>query len=119
MKPSDILKDAKRHIDTPVKWAQGGYAYGSDDFYKHLDPEDPQATCFCAGGAIYRACPGAYANTGKPDEDSFAGEAFKFLNDAAPWGDSVAEYNDAPGRKHKTVMKWFDRAIALAEEAGE
>ena len=72
-------------------------------------PQSPQATCWCAVGALESAT--RYL--------SDAGDALMALRKVLPrgkWGRDVSHFNDAPSTTQADVLALFDRAIA-AEEA--
>jgi hypothetical protein len=53
IKPSDVLERAAALIEPPGAWTQGEYARNECGSPRAWD--DPDAACFCARGAIYRA----------------------------------------------------------------
>lgn len=110
MKPATILKRARKLIEKPGSWCQLAEARTRDG--ESISCGDSMATQFCALGAIWRA-------TGQNDD-----APTKFLREAVgarytlAGPKSVANWNDAPRRTHKQILKAFDKAIALAEKEG-
>jgi hypothetical protein len=112
MKPSEILRRAKERIGTPDRWCKGVLAR---DARGSIASTDEDAACqWCASGAIL-------AETGKVDSTTRLNstctvwDAFR----AAGIPYSIPAWNDAPERTHAEVLSAFDRAITLAEEAGQ
>lgn len=106
MKASEILRAAKARISTPDRWTQGASARNA--FGLHVTPFSEHATCYCGYGAIW-----SIKNHGVLRHES--SETYLSLS----VGRHFPYYNDEPGRTHEEVMAAFDKAIQLAEEAGE
>jgi hypothetical protein len=94
----EVLKKARGLISDPKHWTQGTFA--KDAYGREVDPEDDQAICFCAIGAIHAAAGGM-------NED--CGRAIWDLRIRTPER-SVSEFNDH--RSHAEVLELFDDAIA-------
>lgn len=157
MKPSEILRAARKKIERPEAWAQAEYAFrepteserqmheeevaecgydGCDDLKPFTcDPNDPKAVCWCASGAV--CCVAGVDSTDAEAMPSDGDHAIRLLASAVLPGwekalvpahrsskpvvvatNTIAVWNDSPGRTHEDVLAAFDRAIALAE-AGE
>lgn len=108
MKTSTVLKKAKALLETKG-WTKGHLAEDKDGVPTHS--LSTRATCFCAIGAIERAC-------GREPFNALAvGPAIDALTDVLPSSYAEpADYNDAPRRTKAQVLALFDRAIKLAEE---
>lgn len=102
MTPTDILKLARSLLTPPSAWTKD---WEARDFSRRTTSAlDPEAVCWCAAGAIWRA--GA-----KAEDPSW--EAEKLLREVV--GDSIPEWNDAAERTHPQVLAAFDTAISLSE----
>ena len=97
----EILKEARELV--AKGWTRGCSARDAKgDFVR---PESPDATCWCAYGAVARAT-----------DDEATGKwaiATRYLGDAV--GYHVPAFNDAPGRTQVEVLAVFDAAIAKAK----
>ena len=107
MKTSEVLRAAKA-----LPWAAKDFAKNKDG--EGVSPLSPDATCFCAYGAVARVL--GIANIGEIpiSEDP---EAMRFLRDALPagaWG-SITIFSDHKPEAER--LAWWDRAIELAEKA--
>jgi hypothetical protein len=99
MKPSEVLRAARKMIAKPEQWCQ-------EYMYSPLDDGS-----MCSLGAIHYAAKG--------DHTSYSvGRAILALVLGGPSVD-VAEWNDDPYRTHREVISAFDDAIALAESEGQ
>lgn len=97
MKPSQLLRFAAAEvIPTPATWVQGTGRTVRDG--KH---------CFCALIALSEAAK-------RTDSADFT--ALGALR--AVVGNSVVEFNDAPGRAHAEVLQAFDKAASNLEAQG-
>lgn len=105
-KTSDILRAAKRLIDTPDKWCQGTIAKGKSG--RPVLRDGGYATSYCMVGAVGKA-----ARAAKFDRPILP-DVFTGLGEYHP-----GIWNDRGGRTHAEVMQAFDRAIALAESLGD
>lgn len=103
MKPSEVLREARKLIEQPEAWTQREYSRGIDGIWKPV--ESGEAVCFCALGAIK----GARKNDEEDDEFE---ELYELLSRAC--GGPVHVWNDRPEREHKDVLAVYDRAIAIA-----
>jgi len=110
-KPSSVaetLQRAKALIEDPSRWIKGAFAKpnkNAADWFTH--GAHPKAGAWCMLGAVERV------------DGPFEVEAKRTLAKAISgfeWIDGVSEYNDAPHRRHRDVLKKFDKAIALAEK---
>jgi hypothetical protein len=109
MKAVEHLKAAKARIDTPEKWTKGTRARDALGF--PVDPQSPRAWCFCAIGAIAAVTPYVEARG--------TARGYLHLALAYDYRESIPEeYNDTR-RSHAVIMRWFDRAIKIAERAGK
>lgn len=103
MTPKDVLIAAKALIDTPEKWCQ-------------MEPEWDGKRC------ALRALDDADGGSAGTETLNYVHSAIphQFVVRARNCGhfssrDRITEYNDC--RTHRGVMRWFDRAIALAAES--
>ena len=108
----EILASARNLLASPERWTQGAAARNSAG--KHVAPSDPDATCFCAAGAIYRA---AYDHNGITAVPRIENVHHLLARYIAPDGyDSIysvaGDWNDTPGRTHSEILAVFDAAIA-------
>lgn len=108
MKAVTVLKRARKLLSNPERWTKGAFA--KDRRGQRVPSGDPKAVCYCAAGALKR-CAG---------NGVLWVVATSYLVRAARRGNyspaNVWYYNDHPRRTHAQVMRWFDRAIALAEK---
>lgn len=104
MTPLQVLKKARKLLSKPEKWTQGWYYKDSNgqDVYDDMD----EAVCFCAMGAIERS------SNAQVEVES---KALLLLKNAVRV--DVAAWNDAPRRTHAQILRGFDKAIKLAQEA--
>ena len=102
---SEVLEKAKELINTPHKWARGGYAYCG---MRHVSFEYPNANRFCSIGAIKRASleldVQPYQAQSRLDETSFDLSGYCTIT-----------FNDT--KNHRDVMRLFDEAIRQALQA--
>jgi hypothetical protein len=103
-----ILKDARARIADPAQWTTGGLARTNTGTLCSVD--DPAAVCFCAMGALLRACSLAGENeagnrglwaVAEDVLDRVSGGYYVYINET---------------RGHQAVLDLYDRAIALAEK---
>ncbi len=102
----EILIAAKALIDTPEKWTKGVLARRSPTSPFSCAARDPEATCWCAQGALVRVT--------QPFSSKLI-QAESLLEKAM--GTDVPVFNDGHHTTHADVMDAFDRAIELAKEA--
>lgn len=102
----EILIAAKALIDTPEKWTKGALARKSLTSPFSCATRDPEATCWCAMGALVHVTPPL----------SFAVARAEWLLRRS-MGTSIPVFNDGHHTTHADVMDAFDRAIELAKEA--
>lgn len=121
-KPSELLKAAKRLIEKQSNWTQKAYARNDEDI--PIDSDSPNAVCFCSLGALHKTL-GKYDKTFNYKYQQLFDAAYGYLDkaielvgakDLAPTI-SVASYNDT--YSHSEVMAVWDKAIELAEKAGD
>jgi len=80
-------------IADPKNWRKGGYAY--DAHGKSCWWNDPEAVCFCAGGAIRRCYDGVeFKEKGQLLRDEVVKLGFE----------TVAKWNDAEATTHEEVI---------------
>ena len=106
MTPSEILTEARRLIEGKG-WTQGAFARNCDG--ERIGLDDPCAARFCSIGALIRSWAGA------------SNEARHHAREALVRGSGhtdLAWWNDSNRRTVADVLSAFDRAIALAREAG-
>lgn len=104
----DVLIRAKALIAKPSSWTRGALARPKNR-NKTVASKDPDAVCWCAIGALSKAC------EFKSYESAFQAEAL--LNRIAvrldPRMKGTPMYND--NHTHSEVMSLFDAAIAEVE----
>lgn len=111
MKPTEILRDARKLIAEPQKWTTRSFARTASG--EAVSWGDPNAVCFCSLGAIYKAADGQRDNNEFDVSCSRAKEALCDAITATGWVRDVINFNDA--KNHEIVLSAFDRAIAIAE----
>lgn len=102
----DILIAARAKIEKPENWTTGAEA--RDAKGQVVRAKSPHAVCFCAEGAVLSVKAPLKATL----------RARELLANAVPTASGfqgIWAYNDWPHRQHRSIVKWFDRAIALAE----
>lgn len=105
MKPSEVLRAARKLIERPENWTRGADARDVDGTPVWAAHGDVEPVCWCSTGALMRV-----TETG-PEYHSGRG----FLEQViSPWR-FIPQWNDAGNRTHPEVLAAFDRAIALAE----
>jgi hypothetical protein len=117
----DILRQARELLSDEERWTRGSYARDAEG--KVCGWNEPEATCFCAEGAIFRVSGG-----GSGPAFRAGTAALELLEEAIPGRSGIPKFNDggkmkrgarprrAPAR-HKRVLAAFDRALELAEAA--
>ena len=106
MSTADILRAAKAKISTPDKWTKGARARTACGIL--TTPQYPEAARWCAVGAIAAVAP--------TEVEAARGVLSRAL--PARHRDSYPEeYNDSR-KSHAVIMRWFDRAIRIAEREG-
>lgn len=115
---ADTLRAARALIEDPKHWTKGALAKpkkrSSDD--EGMTAQDPRAGAWCAVGAIKRV-DGVFedaALVALAQVLDWSGNAY--LYGPAHARDEIVDFNDARIRRHKEVMRAFDKAIALAEK---
>jgi len=105
-KVSEILKEAKKLIEKEKHWTQKTYARDSQGV--SISPDSIYAVSFCAIGAIMEVC-----------ETRQTAKYYRYLQKALPsdFERNLSYFND--NSSHKEVMQLFDKAIWLAEIAGD
>ena len=115
LSPKKLLENARNRISKRENWVRGSLAKPSQDSHTRVHPTSPEASCWCAIGAVAAesGVRGAYSTRGHH------GEALKALARAAGFEDSEYEFdifstiygvNDTKG--HEAVLEMFDTAIA-------
>lgn len=108
MTPVEILIAARKRIRRPKAWTQGSLAV--DEFGDAVPTFSRHARAWCSAGAIIRVSPGE-----SPAKQAARAAARTLLRRAIRCDEAI--WNDAPGRRHATVLRAFDRAIKLAKES--
>lgn len=104
----DGLKAARDLISVPQRWTQGASARNRDGHT--CSPLSPEATCFCATGAVRRAC--------HAEVQSDVSEALDMA--VAEFGcPYIEDFNDGALTSHRAVLGVFDWAIERIEDADE
>jgi hypothetical protein len=99
---ADVLNRAAYLLSKPGAWCRRDAAQTKTGY--SVEVNDPQATCWCAGGAIHRV---AGPDT-LPALDAFEAYVDKHLG----WSYGFMKWNDVPARSQKEVVKAL-RAAAL------
>jgi hypothetical protein len=107
MKPSEVLRAARKLIERPESWTQGTWARSANGSELPREKRD-RAKSYCQMGATFTAC----SNLGVGGK--VAERCLLLLRDAEQT-ENLAEWNDAFERKHGEVLEAFDRAIEIAE----
>lgn len=109
------LREARALIETPETWTRDEAALDAGG--EPTDPDDEDAVCWCARGAL-EAVGCCVLFGGETEEDDGNGmdlAEWSCLNEEAQrlGYSSIEELNDATG--HVEVLRMFDGAIARAE----
>lgn len=96
MKPSEVLRAARKLVEDPALWARGTGYDGCALCVSMAISEAAKVSGVCSADFIFARAIGV--------KDETAG---------------VYAWNDAPERTHAEVLEAFDRAIALAESEGK
>lgn len=107
-KTSEILRKAKKLIEKPEKWCTGQYfSQGS----------------MCSVGAVIKASGQSRKEFDvcrldvQQAEETLNKATMQVVNNTCSESfGCVVDYNDAPRRSHKQIMKLFDIAIKIAEK---
>lgn len=102
MTPLETLKAARDLISDPSCWTQGDFARNTDG--QSVDPNNKEAMCFCAFGAIQRITENPLMSDADRLLESICNERFSL---------SVGDFNDT--HTHAEVLALFDAAIAELE----
>jgi hypothetical protein len=117
MKPSEILRKAAGILSEPGAWGQGDYARDAKgaiiDTIEAGDPLPPEAVCFCAAGAIWKAGGKGWS---KLDASCLYLQGVLDTHDAY---EPIASWNDAEGRTAEDVVAKMLEAAAKAESEGQ
>lgn len=120
-----VYKRAREILTPEASWGKGSYAKSGDrsvgltiwDRKRDVEVLNPEATCFCALGAIRAAGMELYS------EDGVFGFAFHALEcvpeqyrDSGYQAD-VVSFNDAAETTHAQVLAMFDCVIGKMEQA--
>jgi hypothetical protein len=95
------LRRARKLISQPERWTRAHFA--RDARGRGLTPNNADAVCFCAVGAIQRAS-GSLAY----DTPEIRALGYRL-------GSAIPHWNDHPRRTHAQVLARFDRTIARLE----
>ncbi len=96
---SEVLRKARAVEEQG--WTQGAIARNVDA--EMVDPDDDDAVCWCAMGALIVA---------EPNFDRLLDALYVLRSSTNGYVDL---FNDAPGRTQQEVIAAFDRAIAAEE----
>ena len=102
----EIMQEARDLIANPEHWTQGFSAVSANG--AHVMPSAECAVRFCMYGAVCRAAAGHSIS-----RELLATELRTTLH-----GPCIAEYNDAPHRKHEDVLAMMDLTVARLKAAG-
>lgn len=129
MQTTQALTAARKLIEDPEFWWRGEYA--ADNLGIACMPDDPDAYCFCALGAVHKVC-GDISEDGDIRGSDASNGAISFLSEAAEklFGrgevgavndgeigvpDTVDDLAFERTLAHRNVLEMFDLAIQLAE----
>lgn len=107
MKIADILNRAADRLSKRGAWTKGADARDANG-RDVSDPNDPDAVCWCVGGAIWRETP----------PDCQIGLVISFFSGAVQGADPIYEWNDKPSRRKHEVIATLKAAAAKAAEQG-
>lgn len=108
MSAVEVLKAAKELIADPARWCQESYAMDDTGV---AEVSDGAACRFCAVGARLRIL----ASEDNTTQTWTATGVFLESSAHQKYGSGITYVNDHVG--HEAVMKCYDRAIELAQEA--
>jgi hypothetical protein len=129
MKTSEILRQARRLIETPDAWVKGMcFGRKTDQFNGPQDAEiipvpyvrdgKVKPGCFCAIGAICYA--GRFFDGDDIAMNNLAAQALAVaIGKPAQDVGLILSFNDRPERSHEQVLAAFDSAIEHAESEDE
>lgn len=100
-----ILKRVRALLSDPFRWTKGEMARTM--FGAPIDPQGPNATCWCIMGAIHRET---------RDDPFLAGSVYQILRTQLQ-GQAVSEFNDGRTTSHGDIMLLIDKAIKSSENA--
>ena len=106
-----ILRQARELLSEESRWTQEAYARDVEG--RVLYPNNPNATCFCAVGAL-RKVTGIESDMEPQVYDPLC----ELINTAEMRGcvSCIPDYNDAMSRTHAEVLDLFDRTIQRLEQ---
>ena len=105
---ADVLERAADLIEPEGRWTRGAYA--SDQHNDSVDTLHPDAKCFCAMGAVYRAAgASSHHKTGPLDLVRAVRTHLIYAT-----GTTMVSFNDAPERTQAEVVAKLREAAALA-----
>lgn len=107
MTTKEILVAARKRIEKPANWCQK--IFSADSAGRYVPSDRPEATRFCAGGAMFKVCDGNKTAQWQ-DVETAMGLLGEYAVERGFTGPS--DLNDKTD--HVTVMKMFDNAIARA-----
>lgn len=114
MKPSEALRKARDLIEPADKW---GRTFCAVDFEgRMVDATSIDAVCFCSEGALRRVL--ALKEDTILGQAGVGGQSLRYLEKVTN-ADFIWQWNDDPDVDHAEVLAAFDKAAALAEEAGQ
>ena len=105
----DTLIAARALIAEPGRWTQGATARRAAD-NTSTGASSPDSARWCMRGAIQAANRGTWINENA---------AVERLCDVLGDPESLADWNDAPERRHEDVLAAFDKAIAALDATGD
>lgn len=112
------LRKVRELLSDPNKWLKGRLA--NNDKGVGVDPNSPDATCFCLLGATYKVT-GFY---GYPTCNAAASNQYARVVDRLcdavrkhhpSYGTSAMGFNDSQGTSHADVLNLIDKAIELSQ----
>ena len=106
MRVSDVLGRAADLIEPEGAWTQGSFARNVGGYAVRI--ESPEAVCFCAVGAIYRAAP--HSSMANRIADALAGTV---------QDDLFSDWNDREGRRQSEVVAKLRKVAEKYREQGK
>lgn len=109
----EVLYVAEQTLDAdPATWMKGSYGYGfnPNGTPNYCGVESPNASCFCAVGAIRNA----QSLLGFTYEVRAEAERLFLKANKIPSSDGIEYWNDRPERTYEDVMNGFENALELA-----
>ena len=112
----NLLRKAKNKIKHPQNWIKGSYAEAPN--YCQVAPWAPEATSWCALGAIKATASNHFDELEMTELIEGTIRAWENPIGYEDPARTIVNYNDTQDRKHKEVINIFDKAIQYTHEKG-